>query len=134
MKIFHSYVKSKPIFKIHFFSLSKLVEQAEIRLFYDFQVCTNLNYLNYKKLIQSYKIESRDFNSALDDPKKRQKIFIRPAKVNFVMPARIIINLKISLMSCDSCRSVIKSSQVQGKCIKIQGNWSKIQSTTLDDF
>ena len=49
-EIFHSYVKSKPIFKINFFSLSKLVEQAEIRLFYDFQVYTNLNYLNYKKI------------------------------------------------------------------------------------
>ena len=34
-KIFHSYVKSKPIFKIHLFFLSKLAEQAEIHLFYD---------------------------------------------------------------------------------------------------
>ena len=32
------------------FSLSKLVKQAEIRLFYDFYVYTNLNYLNYKKI------------------------------------------------------------------------------------
>ena len=32
---------------IHFFSLSKFVEQAEIHLFYDFYIYTNLNYLKY---------------------------------------------------------------------------------------
>ena len=42
-KFVRSYVKSKTVFKIHFFSLSKLIEQAKIRLHYDFQVYINFS-------------------------------------------------------------------------------------------
>ena len=37
----HSYVKSKAIFKIHFFPLSKLVKRIKIHLFCNFEVYIN---------------------------------------------------------------------------------------------
>ena len=57
-KYVRSYVKSKALFKTHFFYLSKLGEQAKIRLHYKFQIYINFSLI--KKLIQLVYIESYD--------------------------------------------------------------------------
>ena len=64
-KVIRSYVKSKTMFKIHYYSLSKLAEQVKIHLIY-----IVLKFFIYSKNFLLGKIilsKSRDY-SALDDP------------------------------------------------------------------
>ena len=82
-----SYVKSKPIFKTYFFTLSKLVEQAKIHSFSNFQVHTNLSYKkNYQNHIND---KSRDY-SALDDPLKRKFCFRKILKITTIKLYKIL--------------------------------------------
>jgi hypothetical protein len=59
-----SYVKSKTIFKIHFISLSKLVNKLKHTYFVIFKF---ILILIYKKKLKSYNVKSYDY-FVLDDP------------------------------------------------------------------